>query len=72
MLHIDLYAEITCPWCFVGLHRLDKVLKEHFGDVPVDIRHPRTSSHVGNIFSNQNILLMMHTRVDGASWYGGC
>jgi len=39
MLHIDLYAEITCPWCFVGLHRLDKVLQEQFSDVPVDIRH---------------------------------
>jgi len=39
MLHIDLYAEITCPWCFVGLHRLDKVLKEHFNEVLVEIRH---------------------------------
>lgn len=39
MLHVDLYAEITCPWCFVGLHRLDKVLQDHFSDVPVDIRH---------------------------------
>ena len=39
MLHIDLYAEITCPWCFVGLHRLDKVLQERFSDVPVDIHH---------------------------------
>ncbi len=39
MLHIDLYAEITCPWCFVGLHRLDKVLHDHFSDVSVDIRH---------------------------------
>lgn len=39
MLHIDLYAEITCPWCFVGLHRLDKVLREHFSNVPVDIQH---------------------------------
>ncbi|MFS2163541.1 DsbA family protein [Variovorax sp. Varisp62] len=39
MLHIDLYAEITCPWCFVGLHRLDKVLQEHFCDVRVAIRH---------------------------------
>lgn len=39
MLHIDLYAEIICPWCFVGLHRLDKVLREHFSNVPVDIRH---------------------------------
>jgi predicted DsbA family dithiol-disulfide isomerase len=39
MLQIDLYAEITCPWCFVGLHRLDKVLQERFSDVPVDIHH---------------------------------
>ncbi|MGC4076400.1 MAG: DsbA family protein [Rubrivivax sp.] len=39
MLRIDLYAEITCPWCFVGLHRLDKVLQDHFSDVPVDLRH---------------------------------
>src|SRR5690242_8805947 len=39
MLHIDLHAEITCPWCFVGLHRLDKVLQERFSDVPVDIHH---------------------------------
>jgi len=39
MLYIDLHTEITCPWCFVGLHRLDKVLQERFSDVPVDIHH---------------------------------
>jgi predicted DsbA family dithiol-disulfide isomerase len=39
MLSIDLYAEITCPWCVVGLHRLDKVLAERFPDLIVDIRH---------------------------------
>ncbi|TWB24673.1 putative DsbA family dithiol-disulfide isomerase [Nitrospirillum amazonense] len=41
MLQIDLYTEITCPWCIVGHHRLDKVLAERFPGLDVDIRqHP--------------------------------
>lgn len=41
MLQIDLYTEITCPWCIIGHHRLDKVLAERFPDLEVDIRqHP--------------------------------
>jgi predicted DsbA family dithiol-disulfide isomerase len=39
MLRIDLYTEITCPWCIVGQHRLDKVLAERFRDLAVDIHH---------------------------------
>lgn len=39
MLQIDLYTEITCPWCLIGQHRLDKVLTERFADLVVDIRH---------------------------------
>lgn len=39
MLRIDLYTDITCPWCFVGLHRLDKVLQERFPGVVADIHH---------------------------------
>ncbi|MNG57197.1 DSBA-like thioredoxin domain protein [compost metagenome] len=39
MLRIDLYTEITCPWCFVGLHRLDKVLQERFPELVADIHH---------------------------------
>lgn len=38
-LVIDLYTEISCPWCIIGLHRLDKVLAERFPTLPVDIRH---------------------------------
>ena len=62
MLHIDLYAEITCPWCFVGLHRLDKVLQEHFSDVPVDIQHrpvvllpdaPATGLHIPDLLHSR-------------------
>ncbi|MBK1822297.1 DsbA family oxidoreductase [Burkholderia orbicola] len=39
MLQIDLYTEISCPWCIVGQYRLDKVLRERFPDLAVDIRH---------------------------------
>lgn len=41
MLKIDLYMEITCPWCIIAHHRLDKVLAERFPELEVDIRqHP--------------------------------
>lgn len=39
MLQIDIYTEITCPWCFIGLHRLDKVLSERFPSLEVSIFH---------------------------------
>lgn len=38
-LKIDLYTEISCPWCIIGQHRLDKVLAERFGGLDVDIEH---------------------------------
>lgn len=41
MLKIDLYTEISCPWCVIGHYRLDKVLAERFPGLAVDIRqHP--------------------------------
>jgi len=39
MLEIDLHTEITCPWCIIGLRRLDKVLAKRFPDLATDIRH---------------------------------
>ncbi|WP_418125791.1 DsbA family oxidoreductase [Variovorax sp. 160MFSha2.1] len=39
MLRIDLYTEITCPWCIVGQYRLDKVLAQGFAGLAADIRH---------------------------------
>jgi predicted DsbA family dithiol-disulfide isomerase len=39
MLKIDLYTEISCPWCLIGQYRLDKVLAERFPDLAVDIHH---------------------------------
>lgn len=38
-LKIDVYTEITCPWCIIGQHRLDKVLAERFSGLAVDIEH---------------------------------
>lgn len=38
-LKIDLYSDIVCPWCIIGQHRLDKVLKEKFPSLEVDIEH---------------------------------
>lgn len=41
MLQIDLYTDITCPWCIIGHHRLDKVLAERFPELDVEIcQHP--------------------------------
>ena len=38
-MRIDLYTEITCPWCLIGEYRLDKVLKERFPGLVADIHH---------------------------------
>lgn len=38
-MKIDLYTDISCPWCILGQHRLDKVLNEQFPELDVSIRH---------------------------------
>lgn len=38
-MKIDLYTDISCPWCILGQHRLDKVLGEQFPDLDVSIQH---------------------------------
>jgi predicted DsbA family dithiol-disulfide isomerase len=39
MLKIDLYSDPICPWCIIGAHRLDKVMRERFPNLEVDIEH---------------------------------
>ncbi|HIE9809511.1 TPA: DsbA family oxidoreductase [Klebsiella pneumoniae] len=39
MLQIDLYTEISCPWCIIGQYRLDKVLQERFPELAPEIHH---------------------------------
>lgn len=36
---IDFFSELSCPWCMIGLFRLDKVLAEHFPALTADIVH---------------------------------
>jgi predicted DsbA family dithiol-disulfide isomerase len=40
-MRIDIVTEITCPWCMIALHRLDKVLARDFPDIEVEfVHHP--------------------------------
>jgi len=47
MLKIDLYSDPICPWCIIGAHRLDKVLRERFPGLDVDIEHLPFELHPG-------------------------
>jgi predicted DsbA family dithiol-disulfide isomerase len=38
-LQIDLFADVVCPWCFLGSERLERVLAE-LGRVAVVTHHP--------------------------------
>lgn len=38
-LQIDIFSDPVCPWCLVGLNRLDKVIKGLPGDNEVELRH---------------------------------
>lgn len=37
-LHIDVYSDVVCPWCYVGKRRLERALKEWRDDVPVEMK----------------------------------
>lgn len=36
---VDLYTEITCPWCLIGVHRLNRVIEKLDSAIAIDIRH---------------------------------
>src|SRR5690606_22258719 len=38
-IHIDLFSDPVCPWCLVGLARLNAALSELPDDVGVEIMH---------------------------------
>ena len=38
-LHIQIYTEITCPWCLIALRRIDNVLSRDFPELKADIEH---------------------------------
>ncbi|MEK7764222.1 MAG: DsbA family oxidoreductase [Nitrospirota bacterium] len=37
-LHIEIYSDVVCPWCYVGKRRLERALTEFGGDVRVTWR----------------------------------
>lgn len=37
VLHIDIYSDVICPWCYVGKRRLERALMTWDG-IPVNIR----------------------------------
>jgi predicted DsbA family dithiol-disulfide isomerase len=37
-VHIDIYSDIICPWCFVGKRRLERALTSAGGDIHVTWR----------------------------------
>ena len=40
-IEIDLFVDIVCPWCFIGTHRLERVLAEQKDELEPEIRfHP--------------------------------
>ncbi|WP_326561901.1 DsbA family oxidoreductase [Micromonospora sp. NBC_01796] len=37
-MEIDLYADVVCPWCYIGKTRLEEALKAYDGEVTVRLR----------------------------------
>jgi len=37
-VEIEIYADVVCPWCFIGKRRLEKALESYPGDVTVRYR----------------------------------
>lgn len=38
-IHVQLFTEITCPWCLIALRRIDNVLARDFPNLEADIQH---------------------------------
>ena len=39
VMRIDVYSDIACPWCFIGLRRLQSVIDDWNGDVEFQVEH---------------------------------
>ncbi len=38
-LRVDIFTDVSCPWCMIALHRFDRVLDQHYPDVEAEITH---------------------------------
>lgn len=39
-MEIDIFADVICPWCYIGKHRLQRALAAYEGDDPALNWHP--------------------------------
>ncbi|MGK5737674.1 DsbA family oxidoreductase [Micromonospora sp. URMC 103] len=37
-MEIEIYADVVCPWCYIGKHRLEQALASYDGEVTVRFR----------------------------------
>lgn len=37
-VHIDIYSDVICPWCYVGKRRFERALAQLHGGVPTRVR----------------------------------
>ena len=52
-MELEIYADVVCPWCYVGKARLDRALSG-FGEVTVRVRPFQLDPHLpraGNLCS---------------------
>ncbi|MEU0213074.1 DsbA family oxidoreductase [Streptomyces canus] len=63
MVKVEIWSEVTCPWCGLGSHRVERALArfEHADEVEV-VHHsfPLGGVPVGSTFSVRNFLLRKH------------
>ncbi|MFF7987201.1 DsbA family protein [Streptomyces sp. NPDC007901] len=63
MVKVDIWSEVTCPWCGLGSHRVERALArfEHADEVEV-VHHsfPLGGVPEGSTFSVRNFLLRKH------------
>ncbi len=38
-IHIDVWSDVVCPWCFIGRRRLQKAIANHANGREVKVRH---------------------------------
>src|SRR3546814_3018873 len=55
VLLIDVYADIVCPWCFIGSRRLNAAVQSTGRAEDVSIHHRRSEEHTSELQSLMRI-----------------
>jgi len=70
-LEIDIFSDPVCPWCLLGLNRLDKVVKALPADIVVELRHHPFLLDANAPVEGENIVEMLtrkYGRAPTDSW----